>query len=268
MSMDAPTRMLSTTRTALRAARRTVQVFGTSTGLTALYGLVGLANGFDPSIAARWTRRWARAMTRSFELRLQVTGEPPTGGALLVSNHRSYVDIIALGSLVEACFIAKAEIARWPLLGATFRVSSTIFVDRGNPEVGRLVRQQITDRLRQGLSIINFSEGTTHGGTGLLPFKPGLFRTILGMDVPIVPTTVTYSGMEERVEWIGDDTFFDHFLRLAGHSDGTAHVHFAEPLQANDFATADELMAEVRRRMLLDLSPREAIDPADYPELA
>lgn len=265
--MNAFTSKPTAARTALRAARRTIQVFGSSTGLTALYGLVGLANGFDPSIAARWTRHWARAMTRSFDLRVQVTGEPPAGGALILSNHRSYVDIVALGSLVEACFIAKAEIARWPLLGATFRVSSTIFVDRGAPDSGRWVREQVADRLRRGLSVINFSEGTTHGGTGLLPFKPGLFRTVWGMDIPIVPTTVTYSGMEERVEWIGDDTFFDHFLRLAGHSNGTAHVHFLEPLRANDFATADELVTEVRRRMLLDLCLREAIDPADYPEL-
>lgn len=265
--MDTITGKLTATRTALRAARRTLQVFGSSGGVTAIYAMVGLANGFEQSSAARWTRRWAAALTRGFDLRVQVTGTPPEGGALVVSNHRSYVDIIALGSLVEACFIAKTEIARWPLLGATFRVSSTIFVDRGAPDSGRRVRDQVSDRLRRGLSIINFSEGTTHGGTGLLPFKPGLYRTVLGMDIPIVPTTITYSGMKERVEWIGDDTFLDHFLRLAGHSNGTAHVHFGEPLQANDFATANELMSEVRRRMLLDLSPREEIDPADYPEL-
>jgi len=266
--MDAITSKVSAARAALRAARRTIQVFGASGGVTAIYALVGLANGFDQAAAARWTRRWAAALTRGFDLRVQVTGAPPEGGALVVSNHRSYVDIIALGSLVEACFIAKAEIARWPLLGPTFRVSSTIFVDRGAPDSGRRVRDQVTDRLGRGLSIINFSEGTTHGGTGLLPFKPGLYHTVRGMDIPIVPTTVTYSGMEERVEWIGDDTFLDHFLRLAGHSNGTAHVHFGKPLRADDFATADELLSEVRRRMLQDLSPREEIDPADYPELA
>lgn len=258
---------LDAARTALRAARRTAQVFGTSSAVTAVYAGVALASGFDQAVAARWTRRWAAALTRAFELRLLVSGQRPEGGALIVSNHRSYVDIVALGSLVEACFIGKAEIASWPVLGPTFRVSNTIFVDRGNPESGRLVREQVLDRLGRGLSIINFSEGTTHGGTGLLPFKPGLFRTVLGMDLPIVPTTLTYS-MEQRVEWIGDDTFFDHFLRLAGHREGRAHIHFGAPLQANDFNTVDELTFEVRRRMLQDLSTREEIHPTDYPELA
>ena len=265
--MEPLSHKLTATLTALRAVRRTVQVFGNSAGITAAYALVGLSNGFDPASAARWTRRWAAALTRGFDLRVRVTGTPPDGGALVVSNHRSYVDIIALGSLVEACFIAKAEIARWPVLGATFRVSNSIFVDRGARDSGRQVREQVTERLRRGLSVINFSEGTTHGGTGLLPFKPGLYRTVLGMDIPIVPTTITFSGMEERVEWIGDDTFFDHFLRLAGHSNGTAHVHFLDPLRANDFDTVDGLMAEVRRRMLVDLATREKIDPADYPEM-
>jgi 1-acyl-sn-glycerol-3-phosphate acyltransferase len=259
---------LDAARTALRAVRRTAQVFTASGAVTAAYAPVALASGFDQSVAARWTRRWAAALTRAFGLRLTVTGHRPTGGALIVSNHRSYVDIVALGGLVEACFIAKAEIASWPVLGPTFRVSSTIFVDRGNPESGRLVREQVLDRLGRGLSIINFSEGTTHGGTGLLPFKPGLYRTVLGMDLPIVPTTLTYSGMDERVEWIGDDTFFDHFLRLAGHRAGAARVHFGDPIQANDFNTVDALVTTVRRRMLRDLSQRVAIDPSDYPELA
>jgi len=252
---------LDTMRTALRAAGRTIRVFAGSAGVTAQYGLEELTSGYSHAASARWTRRWANALTRGFDLRVQVTGDPPVGGALLVCNHRSYVDIIALGSQVEASFIAKAEIARWPVLGPTFRVSNTIFVQRDAPQSGQRVRHQVEAMLRRGLSVINFAEGTTHGGTGLLPFKPGLFRTVLGLDLPIVPTTITYSGMEERVEWIGDDTFFDHFFRLAGHSNATAHVHFGPELRANDFTTADELMGEVRRRMLADLRLREEIAP-------
>jgi len=196
--MDAFIGTLNTFRTALRAARRTIRVFGSSVGVTALYGLQELTSGFDHVAASRWTRRWATALTRGFDLRVQVTGEPPAGGALIVSNHRSYVDIIALGSLVDASFIAKSELASWPVLGPTFRLSNTIFVQRNAPQSGRRVRNQVEAMLRRGLSVINFAEGTTHGGTGLLPFKPGLFRTVWGMDIPIVPTTVTYRGMEER----------------------------------------------------------------------
>ncbi|MFH2007170.1 MAG: lysophospholipid acyltransferase family protein [bacterium] len=253
---------------AFRAAKRTVGVFGSSLAVTAAYAPVGLVTRFDARVQGRWTRRWAAALTRGFGLGVDVTGERPGSGALIIANHRSYVDIVAIGGLVEACFIGKADIQRWPVLSTTFRLSNTIFVERDNPASGRKVRRQVTDRLRQGLSIINFAEGTTHDATGLLPFKMGLFKAVFGMQLPIIPTTITYSGVERRVEWVGDDTFLDHFLLLAGHRAMRAHVHFGEPLLADTHDDLGELVAEVRRRMLRDLSAREGIDPDDYPELA
>jgi len=253
---------------AARAAKRTVGVFGSSMAVTAAFIPVALATRFDPFVQGQWTKRWATILTRAFGLGVDVTGERPGSGALIIANHRSYVDIVAIGGLVEACFIGKADIQSWPVLRTTFRVSNTIFVERDNPASGRRVRQQVTDRLQRGLSIINFAEGTTHDATGLLPFKMGLFKTVLGMQIPIIPTTITYTGIERRVEWVGDDTFLDHFVLLAGHRAMRAHVHFGEPLSADAFDDLEGLVTEVRRRMLSDLSTREEIDPGDYPELA
>ncbi len=249
-----------------RSARRTARVLGASAAITALYSAVRLARGShhcsDPLVAARWARRWAAALARGFDLHVHTWGRSPREASLIVANHRSYLDIVALGGLVDACFVAKAEIARWPLLGPTFRLSPTIFVHRGSRPSGHRARAQVLERLGQGVSVINFPEGTTHGGTGLLPFKPGLFHAVLGAQIPVVPATVTYSIIGPRVEWIGDDTFWDHLLRLAAHRGASARVWFGEPVLAADFATAKDLLVEVRRQMLLDLAPRETPAPS------
>ncbi|MDY0004995.1 MAG: lysophospholipid acyltransferase family protein [Polyangia bacterium] len=251
-----------------RAGVRTLGVFGGSTAVALAYTPVAMATGGDLALGATWTRRWAKALVMGFGLRLEVQGELPGFGALIVSNHRSYVDIAALGSLFDACFIAKAQIRHWPVLGFAFGISPTLFVDRGNPESTRAVREAVRDRLARGLSIINFAEGTTKDGPGLLPFKRGLFVEAQALGIPVVPVTLTYTGMDRRVEWVGDDTFFDHFLRLAGHSGLTAHVHVLPALRASDHADPELLVRAVRRAMLLDLAGREDIPAEAYPELA
>jgi 1-acyl-sn-glycerol-3-phosphate acyltransferase len=184
----------------------------------------------------------------------------PGYAALIVSNHRSYVDIPAVGALTPAHFIAKADIQNWPVLGFTFRISPTLFVDRGDADKRKALRREVRQRFEQGVSIINFPEGTTTAGPGLLPFKMGLFKELYPMGIPVVPVTVTYSGEESRVEWIGNDTFFGHLLRLAGHQRLTAHIRILEPMQTQDYPSLEGFVASLRRRMLVDLATREAVD--------
>lgn len=256
-------------RSMARAGVRTVGVFGASTAVATVYAGVAAANRFDHAVGARWTRRWATGLARTFGLRIEVSGIIPDHSALIVANHRSYVDIPAIGSLFDACFIAKAQIRSWPVLGLAFQVSPTLFIDRGNRSSGRAVRDAVRARLTKGVSIINFAEGTTKDGPGLLPFKMGLFKEIFELQAPVVPVTITYSGMDHRVEWVGNDTFFDHFLRLAGHRGLTAHVHVLPVIQSRDHpGDLEGFVRAIRRAMLTDLAGREPIDPADYPELS
>jgi 1-acyl-sn-glycerol-3-phosphate acyltransferase len=261
-------RMLARGTRIARAGARTLGVFGSSTAVAMAYVPVAAAHGFGPAVGASWTQRWAASLAKGFDLRMEVTGTIPDYPALIVANHRSYVDIPAIGSLFRACFIAKAQIKSWPVLGLAFHVSPTLFVDRGSRDSGRAVREAVRDRLSRGVSIINFAEGTTKDGTGLLPFKVGLFKDIFGLGLPVVPVTLTYTGMSHRVEWVGNDTFLAHFLRLAGHEALTAHVHVLPTIQASGCADVGGLVRAVRRAMLEDLAGREPIDPADYPELS
>lgn len=112
----------------------------------------------------RLARAWHRGCCAIVGLRIRVRGAPATtGSTLLVANHVSYLDIVILGSLVDAGFVAKAEVARWPLIGLIGRIGGTIFVERRTScSAGQ--RDQIARRLAVGDDLILFAEGTSSDG--------------------------------------------------------------------------------------------------------
>src|SRR5581483_2892974 len=63
----------------------------------------------------RWFGRWARATVRLLGVRVTVHGRPPPPPFLLVCNHLGYLDVPVLAALVDAAFVAKAEVDRWPV---------------------------------------------------------------------------------------------------------------------------------------------------------
>ena len=122
------------TRRPLRLAWRFSRALATSlVHLTLVLSLVPIR----PFSRQRWAslrrvfyQRWARSMMRALGVSVRATGSPPEGGCLLVSNHLSYIDILVIASLKPARFVAKSEIAGWPLIGTLCRSVDTIFVDR------------------------------------------------------------------------------------------------------------------------------------------
>jgi 1-acyl-sn-glycerol-3-phosphate acyltransferase len=129
----------------------------------------------------RLARTWHRGCCTIAGLRLRVRGAPAAfGSTLLVANHVSYLDVVVLGSLVNVSFIAKAEVAGWPLIG---RIGGTIFVERrGSCSAGQ--RDRVAVRLARGDDLILFAEGTSSDGGRVLPFKSALFAaTVPGPEV-------------------------------------------------------------------------------------
>ena len=94
---------------------------------------------------------------------------------LLISNHASYLDIIILGSLFKTSFVAKKEIAKWPLFGILAKLQNTVFIDR---RVSSLKNQenQIIKHLNEKKNLVIFPEGTSSDGNRVLPFKSSLFN--------------------------------------------------------------------------------------------
>lgn len=180
-----------------------------------------------------------RLMRRIFGIQIERVGPRPTLGTLVVANHHSYLDIVALGSLSPCFFLAKVEISDWPLVGLAARLLGIPFVDRENGLSRFLAIVEIQRRLSLGCSVVNFPEGTTSSQSIPLPFKRGLFAKLAGTQTWIIPARIRCA---EGVEaWVGDDTFLDHVFRLAMRPRTQLQITYSAPIHALDFSDSEEL---------------------------
>lgn len=146
-------------------------------------------------------RRWVMTFPRFYHrcccyilgIRVRVIGRPAAARPVLfAANHVSYLDITVLGSLLDASFIAKSEIAAWPLFGSLARLQRSVFIDRQARSAAHQ-RDSIAARLAAGEALILFPEGTSGDGNRLLPFKSALFSVADHVSGP-VPGPVAASG--------------------------------------------------------------------------
>lgn len=208
-------------------------VVGASAGLAVLRALARHGLGEVPPLdAARRIQRWAASLLPRLGVEVVVTGEPPTGCALLAANHRSYLDIIAIAAQSPAVFLAKAEVADWPLIGWGARKGHTVFVQRDDAASRKGARVQLARLLEQGVSVIVFPEGTTSHGPGVLPFRPGPFQLAAAAGLPVVPVAVSYD--DEADHWVGDVPFRGHFLGRFGTGRHRVRVAFGPALRGDD----------------------------------
>ncbi len=221
-------------RNSLRSLWRLAGYFG----ITLLH--VGRAAAQSARVLAGGARdrrilhRWALDLNRALGLVVTVRGAPPEDGVLLVSNHRSYMDITAIGALAPVTFLAKKEVSRWPVLGYGCRLVGVVFVDRDSAESRRRSRDEVARRLRNGTSIVIFPEGTSYEGPGLLPFKPGIFQVAAAGGFPVMPVAVHYDDPPDA--WVGDDTFIRHFRQTFSKRRVTVTVTFGPLMQDDDAA--------------------------------
>lgn len=240
--------------------------------LRALWRLLGLCALTVPAYAAyliaglfggrgrRGLRRtWARAVARLLGIRLETTGKAPEAPFVLVANHLSYLDILTLMSELDCVFVAKSEIAGWPVLGLLARTTGTIFVERGRKSQLPAVLDAVAGVLARGSGVVFFPEGTSSRGATVLPFKTSLFEVALRTGLPVhtaslhyeVPTGATPAWLS--VAWWGDMTFADHFLRLLTLPRIRARVSFGAA--AIDGADRKALAAETHRAVTAAFEP-------------
>ena len=120
---------------------------------------------------------------------------------MLVANHRSYIDIVAILSQVPCSFLAKAELLKWPVFGPAAKHGGTIFVDRDNADSRYDSRSQIAAVLEKGVSVVVFPEGTTSAGPGLLDFRKGVFHIAAERALRITPVMILYT--DPSTAWTG-----------------------------------------------------------------
>ena len=227
--------MLSTLLTTVVAVIRLLLVLLVTLYCTLRHLLAMAIFGKDGRATARRASHWGRWLCRVSGLKVERRGEPaPEGeaGVLYVANHRSYADIPALLTQTSAAFLAKAEVARWPVLGFAARVGNTVFVDREDRESRHGARARLGEALDSGLSVMVFPEGTSTAGPSFLPFRPGVFFLAAKLGRPVQPVAISYRHKEDA--WVGSMTFVGHFLRRFGRWSMPVVVSFGPPLRGDD----------------------------------
>ncbi|MEF3367720.1 lysophospholipid acyltransferase family protein [Methylocystis sp. 9N] len=154
---------------------------------------------------------------------------------LVVANHVSWTDIIALASLHPFVFLAKSEVARWPALGLLARLQGTVFVARGARHDVARVNAALADVLRAGGDLVVFPEGTSSDGAGVLPFRSAHFAALEAMaaqgEAPaLAPVAIFYSDGVKKIDvgWYGDMTFLPHLWSLMKRGGASCHILFGE----------------------------------------
>lgn len=180
-----------------------------------------------------------RVSCRILGLDVKMLGVPSLSHPVLfVVNHSSYFDISVLGSLLEASFVAKAEVKDWPFFGILAKLQRTVFVDRAvRSTAGQ--RDAIVARLRAGDDLILFPEGTSGDGNRVLPFKSALLscaETVIdGRPVTVQPVSVVYTRLDGMplgrnlrpfYAWYGDMDLVTHVWQALGLGRVTVEVRF------------------------------------------
>ena len=214
--------------------------------------------------SASWLPRFFhRQWCRIFGIDVRVSGWISTERPVLfVANHVSYLDFIVLSSVLEATFVAKAEIAGWPILGILARLQRTLFVKRLRRHVAE-ERDEISKRLDAGERLILFPEGTSADGVHVLPFKSALFsvakRAPGRPSLTIQPVSLAYTQLDgiplnralrPQYAWYGDMSLVPHMFKMLGLGKVTVEVNFHETVTGDMFATR-KLLAEFCHRVVV-----------------
>ena len=178
-------------------------------------------------------RQWCATVCRILNVQAEFIGTPSPETRLWVANHISWLDIIVLGARHPLLFVAKEEVADWPVMGYLARRLGTLFVRRGDAEQTASIAEQMAWQLRQGRQLMLFPEGTTTNGERVLRFHAKLLYPAQLANVPVQAIALEYLHESRAVApFIGDDDFLPHLLNILALDRVSLRVHYCQPLPA------------------------------------
>lgn len=210
----------------------------------AALGAVRMSPPREPRAAAVRLSIVLGALADAHDLDVRVRGSIPRGRALVVANHVSYLDPIAILSVCPALPVAKDDVRGWPLVGEIARRYGVVFVERDDPTERAIVLRRIHDLLGRGASVLNFAEGTTTPGTQVAPFWRGGFGIAQRLDVPVIPVALRYRDPD--LAWFGQATFLPHYWRTIRRSRLEVSLSFGAPIHRRTGEPPEAMAARTR----------------------
>lgn len=194
---------------------------------------------------AQHVQRWAQDFLKILRVQLRTLGTPQTlGPMLVVANHISWLDILVMLAVQPVCFVSKAEIKSWPLIGWLATNVGTLYIERASRRDALRVVHHIADALKPAAPghlaqmIAVFPEGTTSDGSVVLPFHGNLIQAAISVHAPIQPVALRYLDVDtgrlsSTPAYIGDDHLVSSAWRLLSSPPVVASVQFAAVQQAD-----------------------------------
>jgi len=191
---------------------------------------------------AVWVSAWCRRIVRALGLQCEIEGPIPeagAGGLAVVANHLSYLDILVMSATRPFVMVSKCEVRGWPLLGWITAQAGTVYVERADVKGGQKqthaeVNAMMATAFRSGLPVLFYPEGTTTGGDTVLPFRRGLFNSVVYDKVPVKTAALAYEldpsnagcTVAEDVCFVGDAEFGPHLFKALGLKGVRVKVRF------------------------------------------
>jgi 1-acyl-sn-glycerol-3-phosphate acyltransferase len=215
---------------------------------------------------AIWVHGWCRRIVNALGIECEIDGPMPdaTEGMLtVVSNHLSYLDVLVYSATRPFIMVSKTEVRNWPVIGWITAQAGTIYVQRADVKGGQTqthaeVNAQMAAAFRSGLPVLFYPEGTTTDGTGIEPFRRGLFNSVVYDRVPVKVAAMRWeltkpnrgATVAEDICFLGDAAFGPHLFGFLGLYGVKVKVRFSEETVAGDdrFAlsvNAREMMVEM-----------------------
>lgn len=181
--------------------------------------------------------------------RVKVIGTPLKRDVFFISNHISWIDILALAGASGTAFVAKAELNEVPVVGWLSRLNRTVFVKRENRMGVAAQINSLREALSDNWSVTVFPEGTVTDGQSLLPFKTSMLRVLEPppADVLVQPVMIFYGEIAEWIGWVGDESGLNNAKRvLARKGSFPLELHFLEPFSPEDHHGRKAIAAKAR----------------------
>ncbi len=205
---------------------------------------------------------WSRMLLGLLGVRAVVAPAPTVpGGALLVCNHVSWLDIFVIFIARRVHFVSKAEVRAWPVAGWLAHKAGTLFVERGRRADTLRVNGDMAALLRDGAWVAVFPEGTTSDGRILRRFLPSLLQPAVDLDCPIVPAALRYRTLDgiysAAAAYVDRMSLWQSLLAVTGAPGIVAELHFGEPILPNGHRRDLAATAEAATARLLGIAPAD-----------
>lgn len=197
---------------------------------------------------------WAQGLLRIWRIDLQLLGEPPADGPmLLVANHISWLDIVVMHAARYCRFVSKADVKAWPVIGMLATGAGTVYITRESRRDALRTVHHMADALKAGEVLAVFPEGTTSNGLTLLPFHANLLQAAISAAAPVQPVALQFidsaSGEISLAPcYVGDETLVASIWRTLTTPGVRAVVSYGAPQWPESRARrewADELRQAV-----------------------